>query len=511
MFTISKISTHARELNKEQHSTRYSKIIETLRLSSQSGSNLPEFLDPQNRVGTHPESWLDTKALGIVSQFSKLSGHRMEIPVQFIDDQANGLIEAVSPVYVGESLWGGLRCGISLQSLNHRIEQAEGDWKQQMIQFQGYFFTIGFVFFTIGVAATLFFTRLFVKALARLSDGVTRVSGGDLLYRIGTRGLLCSEFLLLSESFNQMTGNLLESREKLDEYNRSLEVMVSERTEALQAAQAELVNHAREAGMAEIAQGVMHNIGNALTPLKTSAQMAYKGIRESTLRRFIEEALQPVSGIVESSDHPDKSRLSQIVQLIPSGIENEYQETEDQLKRINERIEHIENIIHLQSKYARIRDFKESLDFNQVVRDALGMMEDSLKKYGVQVETRWGKLPDIRGEKHQLLQVLLNLIKNADEAMRDTPLDERRLIVTTEVVDSEKGPLLVARLTDTGCGFTPEAVDRLFGFGYTTKVKGSGIGLHASANYLIAQKGKLEAFSDGPGQGATFVISLFVA
>ncbi len=328
-------------------------------------------------------------------------------------------------------------------------------------------------------------------------------------------GLLYLENDLVAGAFNKQRLRLLEmltvqaaiSIENASLYY-DLEKKVQERTKELRAAQAELVKHAREAGMAEIAQGVMHNIGNALTPLKTSAQMSYRLLQKSTLRNHLEEALTPVAGIIEASDHSEKKRLGQIVDLLPQGIEDEYKKLEQELTRINQRIEHIESIIYLQVKYTHAKAFKEMLDINSVMKDALEMMEDNLMKYRILLQTEFGELPNYRGEKHQLLQIFINLIKNAKEAMESTPLDERRLVVSTTLQKSGEASQIAIRIKDNGHGFDAAKKEQLFNYGYTTKQTGTGIGLHTSANYIIGQGGKIEAESAGAGQGSTFTVIL---
>ncbi len=328
-------------------------------------------------------------------------------------------------------------------------------------------------------------------------------------------GLLYLENDLVAGAFNKQRLRLLEmltvqaaiSIENASLYY-DLEKKVRERTHELREAQAELVKHAREAGMAEIAQGVMHNIGNALTPLKTSAQLSYRLLQKSTLRHHLKEALTPVTGIIDASEHAEKKRLSQIVDLLPQGIEDEYHKLEQELTRINQRIEHIESIIYLQVKYTHAKAFKELLDINSVLKDALEMMEDNLVKYRILLQTEFSELPTYRGEKHQLLQIFINLIKNAKEAMESTPLDERRLTVSTTLQQTEDSSQIIIRIKDSGSGFDAAKKEQLFNFGYTTKLTGTGIGLHTSANYIISQGGKIEAESAGADQGSTFTVIL---
>ena len=291
-----------------------------------------------------------------------------------------------------------------------------------------------------------------------------------------------------------------------------LEEKVRQRTEELRQVQDELVKTAREAGMSEIAQGVMHNIGNAITPLKSSAQMAQKSLHESLLRSHLAKAIEPLFGAIEGSTNLEpqqKERMIQILKRLPQGINDEFQAVEDQLGKMGERIRHIEAVIQLQNKYVRKTDLKEPMNLNLLVQDALEMLGDSLAKHAIAVETHLGELPQYYVEKHNLLQVLINLIKNANESMEEMSPEQRKLIIATDVNVDEAGKYWIRIVVkDNGKGFDEQQQKRLFSFGFTTKEKGTGVGLHASANYLIAQGGRIEASSEGAGKGAVFSIWL---
>ncbi len=462
----------------------------------------------QDALGSVVESPFDLKALEIIKNSPATSEINGIQPVSLIKADDEYHLGVVTPLYLGSERWGGVLCGISLESLNDSIKEAEINWDVQSRQLRIYFFSIGIMVFIAGFFVASLLTRLFANAVEKLSSGAVRVANGDLTYHIEDEHLVCSEFSMFAKSFNKMTSSLYQSREELAEYNRSLEKMVADRTRALEEAQAELLIHAKEAGMAEIAQGVMHNIGNAMTPLKTSAQVSYKTIHESHLRHRLEVALQPIKEIIEQSDYSDKQRLSQIVELIPESIDNEYALVDEQLLRINERVEHIEGILRLQSKYIKMTGIKDNIDINAVITDTLNMMEDSLLKYNIQIITHLGDIPEIFLEKDQILQVMLNLIKNAREAMELTPDQNRILEITTEVIHEDRKEKVKVSIRDTGCGFGVESKDKLFNFGYTSKSEGTGIGLHTSANYIISQKGRLVAESEGDGKGATFSVIL---
>jgi signal transduction histidine kinase len=309
-----------------------------------------------------------------------------------------------------------------------------------------------------------------------------------------------------------MTGQLNVSRKLLDEYSKSLEEKVTERTRELKDAQANLMRQAHEAGMAEMAVGILHNIGNAITPAKVELSRLYNRMKRKPLLSNLPAACREIAKLISPSSglsDRERKRFLSILDLTPRAISEEYSLNFTEIEQIRHKLNHIENIIGLQMRYARLFGESEDVDVALVVEDALTMLEDALKKRAVRIIKNYSPVPPIRIEKAQLIQVVVNLIKNGYEAMDNIGVKERRLEIS---LGREVGPpdYLVLSIKDSGIGFTAEEKEDLFKFGYTTKAKGSGFGLHSCANYLIAKNGSLTAHSGGRGKGAQFVMRLAV-
>ena len=433
--------------------------------------------------------------------------------VDFPDESDTGVapvMEAVAPVYSGARLWGGLRCGYSLQPLHEEILSTKQEWAAKMEQFKIYFLSMTAVFFSIGVLVAALFTRSLLRSMSMLNAGVNRVSEGDLEYEIPHQGMVCSEFINLSGAFNSMTHELRDSYRQLGEYSRSLEQKVEERTKDLREAQANLMKQAHEAGMSEMAVGVLHNIGNAITPAKVGAALLLKKLDESPIRRHLHVIMAQVRELIEnpaSRSEEERQRMFSIIELLPESIKEEYEAATNELRKIQDKHGHIESIIHLQMRYARLYGDSEEVDVNRVAEDALHVLEESIRNRSVNVVKDFSKVPLIRFEQPKLIQIFVNLIKNGYEAMDGCSLEERLLEISSRL---EEGPpdYVVLSIKDHGIGFSPEEKEKLFTFGYTTKTKGSGFGLHSCANYLIANKGSIDAKSEGQGKGSEFIVRL---
>ncbi|MDH5297839.1 MAG: methyl-accepting chemotaxis protein, partial [Desulfobulbaceae bacterium] len=310
-------------------------------------------------VGWELDGPLDRRAAAILaSGFPPTVAARSHEATVLFNEGVEGnngpkILEAIVPLYVGNQRWGGLRLGFSLVEHQQRIRQTEANWAERMGHFKLYFLTLTALFFSVGVVVAALFTRFFVNSVEVLHDGVKRVGQGDLSHAIGQQGLVCDEIMDLSRAFNAMTDKLRLSYSQLDEYSKGLEQKVAERTRELKEAQATLLQQAHEAGMAEMAVGILHNIGNAITPAKVGATLILKRLEESPVRLHAGEAVGQLEGVVAkaAADTAERERLLSILRLLPAGISDEYGWLAEEVRRIRDKHEHIEGIIKLQMRY----------------------------------------------------------------------------------------------------------------------------------------------------------------
>lgn len=424
------------------------------------------------------------------------------------DGQTIPVMEIITPIYNGVQALGVMRCGFSLSTLDSEIDRVKHDWSNKMARLKIFFLAITAIFFAIGLLVALFFSRFFIHSTTLLSQGAQLIADGDFEHKIPAELMFCREFSQFANGFNTMTSRLQHSLHELDESNRSLEFKVQERTKDLEEAQSVLLQQAHEAGMAEMAVGVLHNIGNAITPAKVDAVLLIRRLQESPLHTGLQEAIQE---IVSALSQPEKlsitnrERLSEIANLIPSTLYEEYSYAIAELRKICTKHEHIEGIINLQMRYAKLIGSHEEIDLNIVVKDALKMLNESITQREIIVEQDLGEIQLIKIEQAKMIQIVINLIKNGYEAMDIAELPERRLLISTYMEKMEPRQVVLT-IKDTGCGFTAEEKEKMFQFGYTTKESGSGFGLHSCANFMKANNGSLSASSQGTGKGAQFMI-----
>jgi len=166
-------------------------------------------------------------------------------------------------------------------------------------------------------------------------------------------------------------------------------------------------------------------------------------------------------------------------------------------------VEHIKEIVAMQQNYAKVSGFIEALPVEKLMDDAIQMNAAAFERHRVRVVRNYENVPNVRVDKHKVLQILVNLLRNAKYAMDGSV--ERRLDLRIHLEGEDK-----VRLTmrDTGCGIPKENLTRIFSHGFTTKRDGHGFGLHSGAIAAKEMGGILTAQSEGPGRGATFILDL---
>ncbi len=345
------------------------------------------------------------------------------------------------------------------------------------------------------------------RPLQDFTEATHRVASGDFQVHLNTARQ--DELGRLAGAFRAMSDKVQQREEELRKANTGLEQRVEERTRELKEVHHQLMQTARQAGMAEIATNVLHNVGNVLNSVYTSAQVAKERLGRMRLEHVGRVATmlqerQPELGPFFTQDSRGKSVVPFLSKLGQNLLEDR-QELFGLLDDVGRYTEHIGDIVKVQQTHARPPRLNEPVRLAELVEDALRINSAALLRHHVKLERHLPELPPVLTDKHKVLMVLVNLISNAKYAMDDLPVEQRRLSVRMERTGTERVRIEVR---DNGTGIPAELLTRIFQYGFTTRQEGHGFGLHSSA--LAAQElgGSLEAHSDGPGQGATFTLEL---
>jgi C4-dicarboxylate-specific signal transduction histidine kinase len=269
-----------------------------------------------------------------------------------------------------------------------------------------------------------------------------------------------------------------------------------------------LLETSRRAGMAEVATAVLHNVGNVLNSVNVSSSCVTDNLKKSKVAKLskVVKLLGQHQGDLSHflTNDPQGRQLPLYLAQLAAHLAGEQQSAIKELGNLQSNIEHIKDIVSMQQSLARVFGLVESLQVADLVEDALKMNADSLTRHGVEVIRDFEEVPNVTVEKHKVLQILVNLISNARQACDELDPPEKRLIVRIATRDRNVRIALV----DNGIGIPRQNLTRVFAYGFTTKESGHGFGLHSGALAAKELGGSLEAASDGPGLGATFVLEL---
>jgi len=263
----------------------------------------------------------------------------------------------------------------------------------------------------------------------------------------------------------------------------------------------------RDAGMAEVATNVLHNVGNVLNSVNVSANIVSERIKKSKcagLTRVAALLNEHVSDLAAFLTGAQGKHMPVYLQELAADLVAERDATGAELAVLRGNVEHIKEIVAMQQSYARRGGVTEKVDIRTLVEDSLRMNEGAFSRHGVTLVRDFEEVPLITVDKHKVLQILVNVIRNAKYACDESPGTEKRVTVR---VWAAEGTMFVS-VIDTGVGIPPENLERIFSHGFTTRKEGHGFGLHSCA--LAAQDlgGSLRGESPGPGRGATFTLTL---
>lgn len=326
------------------------------------------------------------------------------------------------------------------------------------------------------------------RSLKALHSGVERVSKGDLTSPIQVTG--SHELARFGRAFNGMLDDLQEARLR-------------------QATEAEARAASRRAGMADVATGVLHNVGNVLNSLRVSVEMVRDELKPTMLDKLnktvalLEDQGDDLS--IFLADDPRGQFIVPFLAEVAQSLESKRAGLDNEAKEMQTRLAHIEMIIGKQQQHSRRASLLEWVQIAEVVEDATTILMPSFERHGVELDVQLLDDPQARLDRHQVLEMLINLLGNAKDAVVATGSEDRRVAVTIHTPGEETAAVAI---TDNGVGISQEALDQIFTYGFTTKDDGHGFGLHNAANAAKAIGGEILASSGGEGAGATFTLVL---
>ncbi|HEY3862416.1 MAG TPA: PAS domain-containing sensor histidine kinase [Verrucomicrobiae bacterium] len=270
----------------------------------------------------------------------------------------------------------------------------------------------------------------------------------------------------------------------------------------------QLLQTSRQAGMTEVATSVLHNVGNVLNSANISTALLLDNAQKSSAHYLGKAAalLNEHSGnLGEYLTNDAKGRqLPLYLTRLSERLAEEQQSAIKELESLRQNIEHIKEIVAMQQSYAKVSGVVEKVRPADLIEDALRMSAGALVRHEVAVERDFGFAPELTVEKHKVLQILVNLIRNAKYACDDAGRHDKQVRLQLSYAE----PWVRIVVSDNGVGIAPENLTRIFNHGFTTRKDGHGFGLHSGALAARQLGGALSGHSEGPGKGASFTLLL---
>jgi len=322
------------------------------------------------------------------------------------------------------------------------------------------FFGIATAGFLLIIGITYYMIRTITRPVGEMVAATERIAAGQFDQEVpaGAAG----EITLLAESFNTMLKSLRQMKADLEEWGRTLEEKVKQRTEELVVMHDRVAQSERLASLGMLAAGVAHEINNPLGGILSLTALSL-------------EDMPP--------DDPNRENLAEVVR--------QAQRCRDIVRGLLE--------FSRQSRAAQ-----EPTDLNKVLQDTLALITKQAQFFNIEVVRDWDpQLPPVMADKSQLQQVFLNILVNAAQAV-----GERGTITTVTRYDAAEDSVEV-RIADTGRGIPPHEIAHIFDPFFTTKTSGHGTGLGLSIAYGIVRRhnGTITVESQ-LGHGTTFTIWL---
>lgn len=282
--------------------------------------------------------------------------------------------------------------------------------------------------------------------------------------------------------------------------------------EALVQAHENLVKASRMAGMAEIATGILHNVGNVLNSVNVSTTLIHDRVKKSRVSNLarvaalFEEHQRDLANYL--TNDPKGCQLPGYVASLARHLEAEKSELLGEIKGLTDSVDHVKQIVAMQQAHAKAGGVLELLALPELVEDALRLNGTRLIRAGIEVVRRFDEVPRVLVDRHRTLQILVNLITNATHAIQEAGRTDGRVVVGLAWNGPSRVRLIVE---DNGKGIAPDHLAKIFQHGFTTRKDGHGFGLHSGALAAKEMGGALIVASPGPNQGATFALELPIA
>ncbi len=266
----------------------------------------------------------------------------------------------------------------------------------------------------------------------------------------------------------------------------------------------------RQAGMADLATDIVHNIGNVLNSVNVSAALLKQKAQQSEVLKFYQNINRLLheheNDLGEFISNDSRGKLfPQYLKVLAESLNAENTVLLEEICRLDKNVAHIIGIVSTQQSLTSSNGVSQSTDIAELIEDSLKIFIQTKRCSNVEIIRQFNTIKPVVIDRIKLLQIITNLIKNALDALTMSDREKKQLTLSIKEKDDHH---FTIRIMDNGVGIPSENITKIFTHGFTTKKNGHGFGLHTSANYASEMGGSLKAESDGDGKGSLFTLVL---
>jgi len=266
---------------------------------------------------------------------------------------------------------------------------------------------------------------------------------------------------------------------------------------------------ARQAGMAEVATGVLHNVGNVLNSINVSCGIIHDTLHKSevsTLKKAADVVQEHMDDLGEFITKDERGRhLAPFLINLSNQIVAEEKTVLDEIDNLRKNVEHVKDIISVQQTNAKLAGFIQEASLESLIDEAIRINATAAVRHHIRIVKDCDNVPLVLVDKQKVMQILVNLISNAKNALNSSEQPNKRITFRLRRLADER---ICLEVEDNGIGISRENQTRVFSHGFTTREDGHGFGLHSAALFAKEMGGSLTLRSGGLGKGATFVLEL---
>lgn len=395
--------------------------------------------------------------------------------------EGNSFMEMIVPIKIGTKRWGVLRLGFSLEILNKEIVNSRGEIRKKIADIIIRSLITSALFIAIGAGIVFIMSTRLSKPLIKLTESARELAKGDFDASANIKVSSKDEVGILAASFGEMAKNLKTSYEKLEDYSRTLEQKVEDRTRQLREANEKL--REMDKVKSDFLSTVSHELRTPLTSVLGFAKI---------IKKRFEEVIFPH---VETVDNKTLKTIRQVKDNIDIII--------SEGERLTTLINDVLDLTKIEA--GKVEWKMEYHNIDEIVKHATTATLSLLEQKGLQlIQNIEDGLPDVRGDKNRLIQVMINLISNAVKFTEKGSVTCSARRINNEIIVS---------VIDTGIGIAKIHHERIFekfkqvGDTLTDKPRGTGLGLPICRHIIINHGGRIWVESE-PGKGSNFSFTL---